>query len=499
MTTARGRDGREWKVDDDLVGRGGVGFVYRAVGESSPTVIKLIPKAAGADRELLFPDDMDDIRHVIPVLDVVATDDRWGLVMPEAEMSLRDRLNAEFGPLSVEETVSILIDLAETLVDLEAKGIVNRDVKPENLLLWQGHWCMTDFGIARYAAAATAPDTHKYSKTYEYAAPEQWRGERATNATDVYAFGIVGIELATGTRPFAGPHEADFRDQHLHGDLPPLDQLPRPLATLLQQCAMKVAGNRPRPEEVLTRLQRLAVDEPTSDARSALQRAYRAAVEREAQQSLDESRAQSEGERRASLLRDAVSQLTSIRAAVRTAIDIDAPGLVGSSVVSRQKRELGGVGWSLPLGGATLTFGPAHEDQPGYLPFDVVAHCEIAISQPADRSKYEGRSHSLWFADALEAGTYRWYELAFMDHPLVNRPISRVDPFADAPSGNAAAAAFRQGNDVFQLAWPVLVVDPGDLDEFVQRWISWWSQAAGGGLSRPQRMPERDVPQNWRK
>ena len=63
-------------------------------------------------------------------------------------------------------------------------------------------WCLADFGISRFADATTAPDTRKFSKTPAYAAPEQWRDERATSATDV-CLRIIAYELVTGRRPFA--------------------------------------------------------------------------------------------------------------------------------------------------------------------------------------------------------------------------------------------------------------------------------------------------------
>jgi serine/threonine-protein kinase len=63
-------------------------------------------------------------------------------------------------------------------------------LKPDNGLLLGEHWCLADFGISRCAEATTAPDTRKYSMTWDYAATEQWRHERATSAMDVYALGV---------------------------------------------------------------------------------------------------------------------------------------------------------------------------------------------------------------------------------------------------------------------------------------------------------------------
>ena len=135
--------------------------------------------------------------------------------MPWAEKSLRQHIEEAGGKLGFNDTVAVLLDIAQGLAEL-GNEIVHRDIKPENILLYESHWCLTDFGIARYAEATTAPDTHKFSMTPPYAAPEQWREERATYATDVYAFEVMAYELLQGRRPFPGPEKSDFREQHLH-------------------------------------------------------------------------------------------------------------------------------------------------------------------------------------------------------------------------------------------------------------------------------------------
>ena len=71
------------------------------------------------------------------------------------------------------------------------------------------------------------PRLGKHAMSWPYAAPERWRGERASTATDVYSLGVIAYELLSGSRPFKGPAEHDFRDQHLHRDPPPLATFPR--------------------------------------------------------------------------------------------------------------------------------------------------------------------------------------------------------------------------------------------------------------------------------
>src|SRR6266566_9880151 len=163
---------RKWTLGQQLAA-GGFGRVYEANDENNlQAVIKLVPKVPGASRELLF-EPVSGRPHIIPIWDSGEWKNYYVLVMPRAEKSLRQHLGEAGEKLAMDEAVSILIDVAEALAGLESE-VVHRDLKPENILLYEGHWCLADFGIARYAEATTAPDTRKHSFSLPYAAPEQW-------------------------------------------------------------------------------------------------------------------------------------------------------------------------------------------------------------------------------------------------------------------------------------------------------------------------------------
>ena len=119
-------------------------------------------------------------------------DDAWVLVMPRADRSLRDELTGAGGRVSLDGTVAVLRDVAAALADMDGR-VVHCDLKPENILLLHGACCLADFGISRYAEASTASDTRKFAMSPPYAAPERWRAERATIATDVYALGVIAV------------------------------------------------------------------------------------------------------------------------------------------------------------------------------------------------------------------------------------------------------------------------------------------------------------------
>jgi eukaryotic-like serine/threonine-protein kinase len=163
---------RKWQPGAELL-KGGFGRIFAAEAEDgSQAVVKLVPKAPGASRELLF-EPVSGLPNIMPILDSGKWRDYYVLVMPRAEKSLRQHFIEAGGQLTIDAAVKILLDVAEALAGLH-QGVVHRDLKPENVLLYQGCWCLADFGIARCAEATTAPETQKYALTAAYAAPEQW-------------------------------------------------------------------------------------------------------------------------------------------------------------------------------------------------------------------------------------------------------------------------------------------------------------------------------------
>ncbi len=474
---------RVWKLGNPL-SSGGFGRVYEAkADDNSAAVVKLVPKAPGASRELLF-EELSGLPNIIPILDSGEWKDYYVIVMPRAEKSLRQHLQAAGGKLGFDETITILTDVIQGLAALNA-GVVHRDLKPENVLFYKDHWCLTDFGIARYAEATTAPDTHKFSMTPPYAAPEQWRGERATYATDVYAFGIMAFELLQGKRPFPGPASSDFREQHLNQPPQAAGGCPPSFASLVNECLYKAQAARPTPANILARLK--ATQRPASPATGRLQAVNKAIVEKEGSQQALMSAQQSLEELRRGLFSAAEQSFGGIREALKTRVLEAAPAT----------RVLTARGLTLQLGDGALIIDPIQVAPAGCLsafgyapPFDVIAYSALAARKPRDLYDYEGRAHSLWYCDAWDEGVYRWYELAFMIQPLIPQR-STVDPFASPPTDKDAAGAFTPVLSARQIAWQPLPFDHGDEEQLIERWLSLFAAAVDGSLGHPSHMPEQ--------
>jgi len=483
--------GRRWLVGE-RIGAGGFGQVFAVTSGHHEAVVKFVPKAPGADRELLFV-NLADVRNVVPVIDSGDHGDNWVLVMPRADLSLRDYLD-HTSTLSIEECVAILNDVTDALTDLDGK-VVHRDLKPENVLRLHGTWCLADFGISRYAEASTAVDTRKFALSPYYAAPERWRNEHATNAADMYALGVIGYEMLAGERPFADGSIQGLREAHLHADPPPLDGVPTVLATLIDECQYKAPQTRPSPANFRARLDRHQAKVETSAGLAQLQEANHAEVQRRAEAARQASQARTASERRADLVASATRALSRISAQLSADITASAPS---ANLATSRAGE-----WTLRLNSATLTFSAAsggHGTSWGGWtapPFDVVSVASVDLRVPADRYGYEGRSHSLWFGDIQVPGEYGWFETAFMISPMIAMQ-GRQDPFALDP-GEEAAKAVWSGMAEYQVAWPFTRLGPDDLDEFVSRWAGWLANAASGGLGRPSSMPERAPDGSWRR
>ena len=465
---------RQWSVGEQ-VGSGGFGRVHVVESDGvAPHVAKFIPKDPGAGRELLFP-RLSGLRNVVPVADTGAWEAYWVIVMPKAEMSLADLLSDAGGPLPDGQTTPILLDVAEALASMKDR-VVHRDVKPANILFLDGRWRVADFGISRYAEKTTAKNTRKFAWTPPYAAPEQWRSERATSATDVYAFGAVAYQLLAGNPPFMGPESHDYRRQHLHDTPAPIPNIAPEMASLVDECLTKAPEARPSPESILSRLKR--VGESQTEAARRLQEANSRVVRQRAERARVESAAQSEQERKRRLGEAAEKSLTRIVAM----LDDQIRNLASASVADRPRTG----GWQARLGRATLSVAAVSPADAVFAPrgdvkWEVLASSAIALRTPPDEYGHEGIAHSLWYLRQSKEAAYRWFELAFKPHPLFRRSRYRaIEPFALRPEDNHAQFALSAAMHTIDVAQHPVQIDQGKQGDFVERWISRLAEAVTG-------------------
>ncbi|WP_026049757.1 serine/threonine-protein kinase [Microbacterium algeriense] len=451
------------------LGGGSFGKVYAAYGPGrSDLAAKVIPKAKGTTREQLIADDAPVSPHVVPVLHIEETTDSFVLYMPRAEYSLRQKIEAG---VSGAEAVTILTHLAEAL-NVIAPVVVHRDIKPENVLYLDGTWALCDFGIARYADAATAGDTTKAYFTPEYAAPEQWRYEHATAATDVYAFGVIAYELLAGQRPFDGTPDV-LRHDHLN-TVPGLLPGNRKLSWIVSEALNKAPGSRPAAGNLIDRLRRAGAEAATP-AGSALAAAQSAILQANATQQAAAEAARTERERRDALAMSCRAGYAALIEELVEFVTDSAP----ATVVARA----GDGGVTLSLGDARLIVsGLSKFSGTETSPFDVIAYGLIRLEN-SNRSR--SRSHSLYFADLVTEHSYAWFELGFMQ--------SMGADFDNEPRAAQPGEGLGAFDGVFggiQLGYGFVPLDIGDLDRFVEFWAERFGLAASGRFPRLSQLPD---------
>jgi serine/threonine protein kinase len=152
------------------------------------------------------------------------------------------------GPLSLTRTVEILAEVAAALDFAHQRGVLHRDVKPQNVLLdEQGHAYLADFGIARMMeGASVVTRSGVVTGTPLYMSPEQAKGEKADHRADIYALGIVAYEMVTGHVPFTADTPVAVLMKHIMDPipLPPASQVPEPILRAILKCVAKDRADR---------------------------------------------------------------------------------------------------------------------------------------------------------------------------------------------------------------------------------------------------------------
>jgi eukaryotic-like serine/threonine-protein kinase len=250
------------------LGGGGMSRVFLAEDRQlgRRVVVKVLNPEVGSGlsgerfaREIRFAAQLQDPR-IVPLLQAGHVDDLPFYTMPFVEgESLRSRLAR--GPLSLDEALGVLRDVALALEYAHARGVVHRDIKPENILLSGRTAVVADFGIAKAINAAGATDGAEAARetltglgiilgTPAYMAPEQAAGDPIDAQADLYAWGVIAYELLAGAHPFARHTTAQaILAAHLAEAPVPLAALrpglPATLTALVDDCLAKDAARRP--------------------------------------------------------------------------------------------------------------------------------------------------------------------------------------------------------------------------------------------------------------
>ena len=195
------------------------------------------------------PHDRIQHPHILPVFDSGEADGQLWYTMPYIEgESLRARLGHQ-PKLPIEEAVQIASEVADALAYAHERGIIHRDVKPENILLSGGHALVADFGIAR-AVGQTEGDkltgTGLALGTPAYMSPEQAAGSGALDGrSDQYSLGCVLYEMLAGEQPFTGPTPQAVIARRFMEPPPAVRRLRAEVPELLERVVLRALAREP--------------------------------------------------------------------------------------------------------------------------------------------------------------------------------------------------------------------------------------------------------------
>ncbi|HZI40403.1 MAG TPA: protein kinase [Gemmatimonadaceae bacterium] len=280
--------GTTYTIEREL-GGGGMSIVFVATDNAlgREVVIKVLPQELAASvsvdrfkREIMLSAALQH-PHIVPVLSSGQADQLPYFIMPYVDgESVRARMAR--GPLSVRETVSILKDVARALAYAHGRGVIHRDIKPDNILLSGGAAVVTDFGVAKAISASrervtlggrtnsggwssgTITSVGTSLGTPMYMAPEQAAADPNTDhRADLYALGVVGYEMLVGAPPFYGRTPQALLAAQLTEAPKPISSrrydVPPALADLLMRMMEKDPAKRPRTAQEVARL----LDDPS--------------------------------------------------------------------------------------------------------------------------------------------------------------------------------------------------------------------------------------------
>lgn len=247
---------KRYEVIEEL-GIGGMATVYRAYDPlfEREVALKVLKRELLEDPELKERFERETkivakLEHaaIVPVYDVGFDNGQLFYVMRYMTGgSLSERINA--GSLDLEQVAYILLRLADALDYAHRKGIIHRDLKPANILFDEvGNAFISDFGIAKFAQAATRITHSGIIGTPRYMSPEQARGEEIDGRSDLYSLGVLLFEILGGKAPFEATTPLALAFKHATEPAPDIlkvnPDLPPELGPILKKAMEKEPGDR---------------------------------------------------------------------------------------------------------------------------------------------------------------------------------------------------------------------------------------------------------------
>jgi serine/threonine-protein kinase len=252
--------GQQYEIEGEI-GRGGMSVVYRArdLRLDRPVAVKVLPPELAYDPSIRtrFTREAQTSAqlahgHIVPIHDVGEKDGIAYFVMALVTGGNLASLLAGEPRQHIDEVRRLVAEIADALEYAHLRGVIHRDIKPDNILLDgnSGRAMVTDFGIARAIEAGTRLTiTGNAVGTPTYMSPEQAKGERDVDGrSDIYSLGVLGYQMLTGRVPFTAGNTMALLLKHVTERPRPIAELrpdtPRPLREAIERALMKAPEDR---------------------------------------------------------------------------------------------------------------------------------------------------------------------------------------------------------------------------------------------------------------
>lgn len=232
----------------DVIGTGGMAVVYRALDHrlNRLVAVKILKDELSRNQEFRrrFHAESQAVAmlshpNIVSVYDVSRSGDADYIVMELIEgITLKQYLEKKLN-LNWRETLHFSIQIAKALEHAHSRGIVHRDIKPHNIMILKdGSIKVADFGIARVGSAQNTL-TREALGSVHYISPEQAKGARVDNRSDLYSLGVVMYEMLTGRTPYDGETPVSVAIQHINGNARRPSELMSGIPLGLEQIVMR--------------------------------------------------------------------------------------------------------------------------------------------------------------------------------------------------------------------------------------------------------------------
>lgn len=237
----------------EKIGSGGMSDVYHALDHvlERDVAVKVLKSEFSEDESFVKKFRAEALSaaglehpNIVNIYDVGSENGLHYIVMEYVEgITLKTYIEKK-GRLNYKEVISIAIQAGRGIEAAHQKGIIHRDIKPQNIIISQdGRVKVTDFGIARAASSNTM--NADVMGSVHYASPEQARNGYVTAQSDIYSLGIVMYEMTTGRVPYDGETAVQIAIQHLQGEMVPPSQLVSDVPVALEQIILKATQKSP--------------------------------------------------------------------------------------------------------------------------------------------------------------------------------------------------------------------------------------------------------------